>query len=216
MQQTSQEIHELAAALVKAQGQIPVLGKDSEADTGKFTFFYASLAQCINATRKILADNNLAVTQMINDDDGCNTCITTMLMHSSGQYISARCHVPIARLEGKIGENPAQVTGSSISYMRRYAYMSILGMAQEEENDQPGATRSKKNKAPKKPWFNEFEKYHSMMLAEVSNGKKTPQQILNNLLDSYQVNSDTRKAILNLSNEAQQQAQQQQQPQGAQ
>ena len=40
--------------------------------------------------------------------------------------------MPIAKLQGGGGSNPAQVMGASITYMRRYQYAAIIGLAQDD------------------------------------------------------------------------------------
>ena len=56
----------------------------------------------------------------------------TVLGHSSGEYISSYCVLPIAKLAGGGANNPAQVMGASITYMRRYQYAAIIGLAQDD------------------------------------------------------------------------------------
>jgi hypothetical protein len=71
-----------------------------------------------------------------------------MLTHSSGQYISDCCVLPTAVLSGGGGKNPVQCLGSSITYMRRYAYCSITGLTQEDE-DAAGYEKPTKKVTPK-------------------------------------------------------------------
>ena len=84
----SEQINELAAALAKAQGQIE--GAKKSSSNPFFKSKYADLAECWNTCREALTANGISVIQMpeeINENGRLN--ITTMLAHSSGQYISS-------------------------------------------------------------------------------------------------------------------------------
>ena len=118
---------ELFAALSKFQGDLINAGKS----VSGHGYNYADLAGCINAAKEPLAKNGLAVTQLIRGAADQRTLIT-MLTHSSGQYISSEFTMAMAVMQGGAAKNPAQQMGGSITYMRRYAFAAIVGMAQED------------------------------------------------------------------------------------
>jgi len=118
----SEQINELAAALCKAQSSMSGASKD--ATNPFFKSKYADLQSCWEAARKPLADNGLSVAQLI---DG--TMLETILMHSSGQWISSSATMnPV--------KNDPQGMGSCISYFRRYALSAILGLYQVDDDGQ--------------------------------------------------------------------------------
>ena len=124
----SEQIDQLAAALAQAQASIPPVKKDRTAKIeGKATYSYnyADLASILDAIRKPLADNGLAVIQTVETDPG-SVAVETMLAHSSGQWVS---HV-IAFATA----NDPRATGSVITYGRRYG-LSITGVVTEEDDD---------------------------------------------------------------------------------
>ena len=123
----SNEAAELFAAMSKMQEQLRTVGKEKQGHG----YSYADLASCLSEAKKPLADNGLAVSQMMGCKDGQNTLIT-MLTHSSGQYICSEFIMEKAILHGGAGKNPAQAMGASITYMRRYAFAAIVGLAQED------------------------------------------------------------------------------------
>jgi hypothetical protein len=125
----SENLNELFTALSKAQGEMDNIGKSKEG----YGYKYAELGACIEAVKPILAANGLSVMQMLGKDEQGNN-LTTMLCHSSGQYMGETCHLPSAVLSGNAGKNPVQCMGASITYVRRYAYASILGLAQVDED----------------------------------------------------------------------------------
>jgi len=125
----SNETNEIFAAFALFQGD---LTSASKSKTGH-GYKYADLAQCIETAREPLLKHNLAVTQLMGQSDS-GTTLTTMLVHSSGQWLRDAFVMEKAVLQGGAGKNPAQAMGASITYMRRYAYTAIIGMTQEDED----------------------------------------------------------------------------------
>jgi len=76
-------------------------------------------------------------------DEQHNTTMETVLGHSSGEFISSSCVMPIAKLAGGGASNPAQIMGASITYMRRYQYAAIIGLAQDDTDGVPKAKEVK-------------------------------------------------------------------------
>lgn len=137
----SEQINELAAALAKAQGQIE--GAKKSSSNPFFKSKYADLAECWNTCREALTANEISVIQMpeeINENGRLN--ITTMLAHSSGQYISSTLTMTVTKLD-------PQAIGSAITYGRRYALAAMVGLAQEDDDGEKAMARQKKK--DKKP-----------------------------------------------------------------
>lgn len=120
----SEQINELAAALSKAQGSIKNAAKDSF--NPHFKSKYADLSSVIDATKESLAANGLAVSQMPEALDG-RVFITTMLLHSSGQWLSST----LMMIPDKTN---CQGIGSAITYGRRYGMSAILGISQSDDD----------------------------------------------------------------------------------
>lgn len=131
----SASIVELAKALAKAQGEMKPAEKLK--DNPFFKSKYADLATIWQAARKPLADNGLSVSQTT-DFSNEGVFIVTMLLHSSGQWISGRYPVrPI--------KNDPQGLGSAITYARRYAFAAITGMVTDDEDDDGNEASGKQN-----------------------------------------------------------------------
>lgn len=118
----------LAAALAKAQSAFPAIPRDKEVTVqtktgGSYKFKYAPLDSILSAVRQPLADNGLAVTQLIDAGD-----LVTMLMHKDGGILSGRASLPTV-------EGGVQAFGSAVTYLRRYGIQAILGIAAEEDDD---------------------------------------------------------------------------------
>jgi hypothetical protein len=127
--QRSDQINELAAALAKAQGSICNAAKDQVGQSGNKKYKYATLGSVFDACREALSRNNLAVTQDA-EVTGAGVKISTMLMHSSGQFLSNEITLPIS-------ERSEKGIGMAITYGRRYALSAMVGVAPEDD-DGPG------------------------------------------------------------------------------
>jgi len=125
----SEKCGELFASFSKFQGELSNASK-SKAGHG---YKYADLAACIDMAKEHLAVNGLAVAQFLGDSDK-GAVLTTMITHSSGQWMKDSFLMEKAVLQGGGGKNPAQAMGATITYMRRYAYAAIIGLAQEDED----------------------------------------------------------------------------------
>jgi len=126
----SEQTNELFTALAKMQGELENASKLKQG----YDYKYADLAQCINIAKEPLSKNGLAVSQMLSQSKNNKCTLITILTHSSGQYMMSEFELVDALLAGRAAKNPAQLLGSAITYQRRYAYASILGMAQEDDD----------------------------------------------------------------------------------
>jgi len=124
--ETSEEIAELATALAKAQGSISAAMKDSY--NPHFKSKYADLGDVWEVARKPLSDNGIAVIQSPENCDSGNVLVKTMVIHTSGQWITSELEMPVDK-------NTAQGYGSAISYGRRYLLASLIGIYTDDDDD---------------------------------------------------------------------------------
>lgn len=125
----SDQLDSLGAALSKAQAAIKVAAKD--ANNPFFKSQYADLPAVWAACQKALTDNGLSFTQ-VPDFDDANAWLETMILHSSGQWISGRYPVrPV--------KNDPQGMGSAMTYARRYALAAMVGVVAGDEDDDGNA-----------------------------------------------------------------------------
>lgn len=137
----SEIINELAAALSKAQGVITPAIKDS--NNPFFKSKYADLAAVWDVCRDALSVNGLSVIQLPSAEANAVT-LETVLTHGSGQWISSK-------LTMVSKDATPQAIGSCITYLRRYALSSVVGIASEIDDDGNAATHSNKGFAVKDP-----------------------------------------------------------------
>jgi hypothetical protein len=137
----SEKVDLLATALVKAQSEMPAVGMNA---TNKFLGNrYADLAEMIRVATPVLTKNGLSISQQPVSMEG-QVGVTTTLLHTSGQWIEDTISLPLGDEKGK---SLAQVAGSIITYLRRYSYGAIVGLATDEDTD--GNQPTKNHEQPK-------------------------------------------------------------------
>lgn len=125
----SETIASLAKALSLAQGEMKPAAMNATNPFLKNR--YADLGSIIEAARPVMTKNGLTFTQLVyRDETGIG--VETVLMHASGEWISSRLSVEVGEERGK---STAQVAGSVITYLRRYALAAILGIYADEDTD---------------------------------------------------------------------------------
>lgn len=139
----SETIGKLAEALAKAQGAFLPIEKTKSAKVrmkagGEYEFDYADLHSVLMAVTPALTANGLALMQDAEAGQGAAVKVSTMLIHSSGEWIqSAPVSVPVE------GTRPQEI-GGAISYARRYALASLLSVASTDEDDDANAAEGNK------------------------------------------------------------------------
>ena len=120
----SEELNELAKALSIVQSKLEGARQDSTNPFYKSS--YADLSSVWNACRKPLTDNGLSVVQTCDDTEE-KLVVETVLLHSSGQWISGRLQLnPV--------KNDPQGIGSAITYARRYMLAAMVGISPEDDD----------------------------------------------------------------------------------
>lgn len=133
----SQDITELAKALLNVQRQLQPIPKDSENPFTKS--WYASLKSVMAACRDALLDNGIWLCQypVPVDTPGCLGLVTKLTHAESGQWQSSLAVVPLPKAD-------PQGMGSAITYARRYALTAMLSMVTEDD-DGEGAKSGQKS-----------------------------------------------------------------------
>lgn len=127
---TSEAINELATALAKAQAVMKHAEKDRI--NPHFKNRYATLASVWDAARAALTSNGLSVVQATGGD-GAAITVSTLLLHTSGQWIRSSLAMSVAALG-------PQAIGSLCSYLRRYSFASMVGVCADEDDDANSST----------------------------------------------------------------------------
>lgn len=144
----SEETDEIASALSRAQAQFPTIPKSHEAviptkTGGSYRYVYADLSDVVEAVRDILGQHELAVAQMPEMAEDGTPVLTTRVMHKSGQWMEGTMRLSVADLS-------PQSLGSAITYARRYAFCSALGVISDQDDDGALAQRAYGDNAPRR------------------------------------------------------------------
>jgi len=140
MHRSSESIAALAAALAKAQTELTnpeksltaTIGTDRNGE-GARTFRYAPLSSGLDIVRKTLGKHKIAIFQTTGIDQPTRSVsLTTMLTHASGEWIASEWPVcPVSDMAA-----PHRM-GAALTYARRYALFTLVGIAGEDDLDAP-------------------------------------------------------------------------------
>src|SRR6266446_10332568 len=140
MHRSSESFAALASALAKAQVELVNPDKSLTATIRSprpgerdRSFRYAPLASGLDIVRKVLGQHEIATVQTTSIDQAAGIInLTTVLAHSSGEWIASDWPVcPIAETE-----QPHRM-GTALTYARRYALFTLVGIAGEDDLDAP-------------------------------------------------------------------------------
>jgi len=123
MENTAQQ--QYAQALVAAIGELSNVPKT--ASNPYFKSKYAPLDAIVEATRPVLAKHGLAIQQQPLFMEG-TAGVETTILHKSGHSTTTTLLLPLK-------DQSPQGVGSAITYARRYALASVLGLATEDDDD---------------------------------------------------------------------------------
>jgi ERF superfamily len=140
MPRSSETVAALASALAKAQAELINPEKSLTATIrtgrpgdGERSFRYAPLSSGLDIVRKTLGQHEIATLQTTAIDQSAGMVnLTTTLAHASGEWIASDWPVcPIAETA-----NPQRM-GAALTYARRYALFTLVGIAGEDDLDAP-------------------------------------------------------------------------------
>lgn len=198
----SDSIKELATALSKAQGEIENASKNQKNDHYKNK--YADLAEVLNTIRPVFAANGLSVAQHPSYEPPMAS-VETVLMHSSGEFMSSTCSAPVSRAD-------AQGVGSVVTYLRRYSLAAVAGIAQEDDDaaaaSPTGAGSSHQrqpDKLPKgKPAYpaDQFDANMPLWEKRIAAGKATHADIIATVESKYSLTDEQKKQINDIKSPA--------------
>src|SRR5262245_24474645 len=140
MPRSSDSVAALASALAKAQAELVNPEKSLTATLrsgrpgeGERSFRHAPLSSGLDIVRKTLGQHEIATMQTTAVDQAAGLVnLTTMLAHASGEWIASDWPVcAIAEMA-----NPQRM-GAALTYARRYALFTLVGIAGEDDLDAP-------------------------------------------------------------------------------
>jgi hypothetical protein len=140
MHRSSESVAALACALAKAQAELinpekslTATIRTGRAGEGERTFRYAPLSSGLDIVRKTLGQHEIATVQTTAIDQTAGIVnLTTMLAHASGEWIASDW--PICAIAEMTSP---QRMGAALTYARRYALFTLVGIAGEDDLDAP-------------------------------------------------------------------------------
>src|SRR5947199_9560723 len=137
---SSESVAALASALAKAQTELVNPEKSLTATIrsgrpgeGERSFRYAPLASGLDIVRKTLGQHEIATVQTTAIDKETGVVnLSTMLAHASGEWIASDW--PVCAVAETA--NPQRM-GAALTYARRYALFTLVGIAGEDDLDAP-------------------------------------------------------------------------------
>ena len=160
MQRSSETIGAIAAALAKAQAEltnpekslVATIRASGPRETDQ-TFRYAALSSGLDIVRKALGGHEIATVQATAIDKEAGLIrLTTTLAHASGEWLSSEWPVcPIAETAA-----PRRM-GAALTYARRYALFTLVGIAGEDDLDAPDLAEGGKADAVNKAGVADLE-----------------------------------------------------------
>lgn len=187
--QTSEQINDIAAALAKAQSEMAGAVKD--ADNPFFRSKYADLASVWDACREPLTKHGLSVVQFPRTDytgtpepyqwtskqgetrNGvrviCVVSVLTRILHESGQWMEDV-------VSTMLPTGDPQSVGSAITYLRRYALQSAVGVAPEDDDGEAAhrgnghEVKSSTARAAAPPKPAKYDEWRDTLTATADNG----------------------------------------------
>src|SRR6266478_877764 len=138
MHRCSNTIATIAAALAKAQVELTNPEKSLVATIRSpfprepdRSFRYAPLSSGLDIVRKSLGRHEIATIQATDIDKEAGLRLTTVLAHSSGEWISSEW--PVCQISDIAS---AQRMGAALTYARRYALFTLVGIRSEEHTSE--------------------------------------------------------------------------------
>jgi len=135
---------ELLKKLAAFQQDCPVILKDTKAESTKFSYNYADLPAIFAVINPLLKKHNLMFTQPLEQEEGIRYVRTIIYDLESGETLDTRIDIPEVSFNQM---NDYQALGSGITYMRRYALSSVLGIITDKDTDAQGDQ-------DRRPWLN--------------------------------------------------------------
>lgn len=134
---SSDNTKEIIGALIKAQKSMANPSKNAKND--HFKNKYADLANVLNSCLDILNENGIYVFQPTVPGENGVLYLITKLQHVTGEWIQSVIPINIKWFEeSKVRINILHQVGGAITYYRRYALLSLLGLSAEDNDGNEG------------------------------------------------------------------------------
>lgn len=184
----SESIKELAIALNKAQSEMS--GASKAKDNPFFKSKYADMSEVIKAVKEPFANNGLSYVQFPIEEGG-RIGIETILMHTSGEYLSNSFTVQLTKQD-------AQGAGSAITYCRRYGLQAVAGIPSEDDDGNSASPQQAPQAKPddNKPWYGDSNwEADKQNVSDAIKAGTPPEQIIKQIAENFKIANKYRDMI---------------------
>lgn len=168
----------LFKSLASFQQEVPVIHKATQG----YGYSYADLPKIFEVINPLLQKHGLGFTQTLNTKEGTTYLCTTVFHVESGECLDSMVEIPQVALKGM---NDYQSFGSGVTYFRRYALSSALGLVTDKDTDASG-----EQEKPKKQMLN--NKRFEEAVKAIENNQFTTEQ----LVDKFDL-TEAQKVVIN-------------------
>jgi len=189
---------ELYKALAAFQQECPIIAKDSKA----YNYKYADLPSIVEIINPLLKKHSLGFIQPLQYAEGVRKIQTVVFHTESGNSIESVVDIPEVEFKGM---NLYQSMGSGITYLRRYALSSALGIVTDEDNDATG--EQVKGVKKELPWLTQKQFESSVKRIQESNPnvhitedgndlELTPDEFLEKLTSGFRMKKEFKENLM--------------------
>ena len=189
---------ELYKALAAFQQECPIIAKDSKA----YNYKYADLPSIVEIINPLLKKHSLGFIQPLQYAEGVRKIQTIVFHTESGNSIESVVDIPEVEFKGM---NLYQSMGSGITYLRRYALSSALGIVTDEDNDATGEQIKEVKK--ELPWLIQKQFESSVKRIQESNPnvhitedgndlELTPDEFLEKLTSGFRMKKEFKENLM--------------------
>jgi hypothetical protein len=157
----------LFKSLAAFQQEVPVIHKGTQG----YGYSYADLPKIFEVVNPLLKKHGLGFTQLLDTKEGIDYIATVIFHVESGETLESKVAIPQVELKGM---NDYQSFGSGVTYFRRYALSSALGLVTDKDTDASG---EQVKHEPKKPTIT--NQRLSKAIEMIVEGKYTKEELLN-------------------------------------
>ena len=157
----------LFKSLAAFQQEVPVIHKGTQG----YGYSYADLPKIFEVVNPLLKKHGLGFTQLLDTKEGIDYICTVIFHVESGETLESKVAIPQVELKGM---NDYQSFGSGVTYFRRYALSSALGLVTDKDTDASG---EQVKHEPKKPTITNARLSKAIEL--IVEGKYTKEELLN-------------------------------------
>ena len=154
-------------SLAAFQQEVPVIHKGTQG----YGYSYADLPKIFEVVNPLLKKHGLGFTQLLDTKEGIDYICTVIFHVESGETLESKVAIPQVELKGM---NDYQSFGSGVTYFRRYALSSALGLVTDKDTDASG---EQVKHEPKKPTITNARLSKAIEL--IVEGKYTKEELLN-------------------------------------